>query len=177
MLKKLFYRSRKINPALKRSRIPIILEEGKDKQQLQNSEIILEEKEVTVPTEYFAINLLNLIQSNNLNENHESHREVTRILNKIVEKDESIIEKESFQIIIDFKWDSYAQYFFSIQLGLFICFIIAFILDVVAVSKNSHVFSSDDSNQVIPRIISIAILSPFAIYEIANIVKTRKKYF
>jgi hypothetical protein len=30
------------------------------------------------------------------------------MLNKIVEIDASIIEKESFQIIIDFKWDSYA---------------------------------------------------------------------
>ena len=36
-------------------------EEGKDREQLQNSEKIPEEKEVTVPTEYFAINLLNLI--------------------------------------------------------------------------------------------------------------------
>jgi ABC-type methionine transport system permease subunit len=99
------------------------------------------------------------------------------MLNEIVKIDESIIEKESFQIIIDFKWDSYAWKFFTVQLGLFICFIIAFILDVVAVSKNSHVFSSDDSNQVIPRIISIAILIPFAIYEIANIVITRKTYF
>jgi ABC-type methionine transport system permease subunit len=98
-------------------------------------------------------------------------------LNEIVEKDESIFEKESIKIIIDFKWDSYALNIFRVQLGLFICFIIGFILDVVAVSNNSHVFSSDDSNQVIPRIISIAILIPFAIYEIANFVATRKKYF
>jgi hypothetical protein len=70
----------------------------------------LEEKEVSVPIEYFAINLINLTLSENQlhNEYHENHREVTRMLNKIVEKDESIIEKESFKIIIDFKWDSYA---------------------------------------------------------------------
>jgi hypothetical protein len=30
------------------------------------------------------------------------------MLNDIVEIDESIIEKKSFQIIVDFKWDSYA---------------------------------------------------------------------
>jgi hypothetical protein len=99
------------------------------------------------------------------------------MLIKIDEIDETIIEKESIQIIIDFKWDSYARKFFSLQLGLFTCFIIAFIFDVVAVSKNSHIFSNDDSNQVIARIISIAILIPFAIYEIANIIITRKKYF
>jgi hypothetical protein len=58
----------------------------------------------------------------------------------MVEKDESIFEKESIQIIIDFKWDSYALKFFSVQLGLFICFIISFIIDVAAVSKNSHIF-------------------------------------
>ena len=52
--------------------------------------------------------------------NYENHREVTKILNYIVEKDESIIEKESFQIIVDFKWDSYAQKFFSVQLGHFL---------------------------------------------------------
>ena len=119
---------------------------------------------------------MNLIESKNqaLNENH--HRLVTKMLNEFVEKDDSIIEKESFQIIIDFKWDNYAMKFFSLQLGIFTCFIIAFIFDVVAVSKNSHLFSSDDSNQVIPRIISIIIIIPFAIYEIANIVVTRKTY-
>ena len=54
---------------------------------------------------------MNLIKSNNqsLDENHEDHREVTRMLIKIDEIDETIIEKESFQIIIDFKWDSYAR--------------------------------------------------------------------
>jgi hypothetical protein len=62
------------------------------------------------------------------------------MLIKIDKIDETIIEKESFQIIIDFKWDSYARNFFSVQLGLFICFIIAFIFDVVAVSENSHLF-------------------------------------
>jgi ABC-type methionine transport system permease subunit len=99
------------------------------------------------------------------------------MLIKIDEIDETIIEKESFQIIIDFKWDSYARKFFSVQLGLFTCFMIAFIFDVVAVSQNSHIFSNDDSNQIIARIISIAILIPFAIYEISNIEITRKKYF
>jgi ABC-type methionine transport system permease subunit len=99
------------------------------------------------------------------------------MLMKIDKIDETIIEKESFQIIIDFKWDSYARKFFSVQLGLFICFMIAFIFDVVAVSKNSHIFSSDDFNQLIPRIISIVIMIPFAIYEFANIEVTRTTYF
>jgi hypothetical protein len=85
-------------------------EQGKERGKLQISEKDLEDKEVAVSTEYFAINLMNLIQSKHqsLNKNHENHREVTEMLNKIVEIDESIIEKESFQIIVDFKWHSYA---------------------------------------------------------------------
>jgi hypothetical protein len=53
---------------------------------------------------------MNLIESRNqsLNELPENHRQVTQMLNKIVEIDASIIEKESIKIIIDFKWDSYA---------------------------------------------------------------------
>ena len=117
-------------------------ERGKERDKLQISEKYLEEMENSVSTEYFAINLMNLIQSEHqsLNKNQENHREVTKMLNKIIEIDESIFEKESFQIIIDFKWDSYALKFFRVQLGLFICFIIAFIIDVVAVSKNSYIF-------------------------------------
>jgi hypothetical protein len=99
----------------------------------------MEDTEVTVPTEYFAINLMNLITSKEKTQN-ENHRKVTKVLNEIVEKDDSIFEKESIQIIIDFKWDSYAMKFFSVQLGLFICFIVSFIIDIVAVSKNSHIF-------------------------------------
>jgi hypothetical protein len=108
---------------------------------------------------------------------NENHRQVTQMLNHLVEKDAMILERESIQIIIDFKWDSYAWKFFSVQLFLFICFIIAFIFDIVGVSNNSHVFSSKDSSQIIPRIISIAIMIPFAIYEIANIKADIKKKF
>ena len=59
---------------------------------------------------------------------------------------------------------------------IFICFIVSFIIDIVAVSKNSQLFESNDSNQVIPRIISIAILIPFAIYEIANFGAARETH-
>ena len=133
----------------------------------------MEDTEVTVPTEYFAINLMNLITSKEKTQN-ENHRKVTKVLNEIVEKDDSIFEKESIKIIIDFKWDSYAMKFFSVQLGLFICFIGSFIIDIVAVSKNSHIFQSDDSYQAIPRIISAVIMILFAMYEIASIVVIRK---
>ena len=46
----------------------------------------------------------------------------------------------------------------------------------MAVSWNSQLFEAKDSNQVIPRIISIAILIPFAIYEIADISVSFKRF-
>ena len=54
-------------------------EKGKERDRLQISEKDSEEKEVPVSTEYFAINMMNLIQSKHqsLNKNHENHREVT----------------------------------------------------------------------------------------------------
>ena len=58
----------------------------------------------------------------------------------------------------------------------FICFIVAFIMDVVAVSKNSHIFESNDSNQVIPRIISMAIIIPFSFYEFVNMKQNIQSY-
>jgi hypothetical protein len=54
---------------------------------------------------------------------------------------------------------------------IFICFIVAFIIDIVAVSKNSQLFESNDSNQVIPRAISFAIIILFAVYEFVNMIK------
>jgi hypothetical protein len=62
----------------------------------------------------------------------------------LVNIDETILERESIQMIIDFKWKSYARNFFSFQLFLFMCFIIAFIYDIVAVSKNSKAFENND---------------------------------
>ena len=58
-------------------------EKGKERDKLQMSEKDLKEKEVPVSTEYFAINLMNLIQSKHqsLNKHHENHREVTKMLN------------------------------------------------------------------------------------------------
>ena len=144
-------------------------DQGKEGDMLQNSERGEIQKEESVPIEYYAINLMQLMKSKEHHPYKESHREVTQMLNNLIEKDETILELESIQIIIDFKWDSYAWKFFSVQLFLFICFIIAFIIDIAAVSKNSNVFASDDPNQIIPRIISIAFLIPFALYEIANI--------
>ena len=59
----------------------------------------------------------------------------------------------------------------------FICFIVSFIIDITAVSKNSHLFESNDLNQVIPRVISLAIILPFAVYEFVNMIKNFKSYW
>ena len=142
--------------------------EGGKEDKLKNSEKDAMSEHELVQIEYFVINLMQLITSKQ-QPILENHREVTKILKNLVETDATILEIEAIQIIIDFKWESYAFKFFSAQLLLFICFIIAFIIDIVAVSKNSHVFENNDSNQVIPRIISLVFMIPFAFYEVANI--------
>jgi len=124
----------------------VVVEEVKDndrteKVKLENSENNAIQKNELVPIEYFAIDLMHLIKSK-IQPIQESHREVIQILNQLVETDSTILERESIQIIIDFKWDSYAWKFFSAQLFLFVCFIISFIIEIVAVSKNLHAFSS-----------------------------------
>ena len=135
-------------------------EEGKEGDMLQNSERGEIQKEESVPIEYYAINLMQLMKSKEQHPHKECHREVTQILNNLIEKDEKILEIESIQIIIDFKWDSYAWKFFSVQLFLFICFIIAFIIDITAVSKNSNVFAIDDPNHINPTNYIDRILDP-----------------
>jgi hypothetical protein len=131
----------KVNLGEKKNSIQPV--EGKEEDKLKQSERDVISKKEPVPIEYFAINLTQLIKSKK-QPIKENHREVTKILNQLVETDATILERESIQIIIDFKWDSYAWKFFSAQLLLFICFIIAFIIDIVAVSRNSHVFENND---------------------------------
>jgi len=46
----------------------------------------------------------------------------------------------------------------------------------VAVSNNSNLFESNDPNQVIPRITSMAILIPFAVYELYNFLGHIRRY-
>jgi hypothetical protein len=129
-----------------------------------------------VPIRYYVINFMQLMVSKE-QPIKENHRDVIKTLRELVSKDFTILEKENIQAIIDFKWNSYAQKFFICQLILFICFNIAFIFDIVAVSKNLHIFENNDNNQVIPRLISFSIMIPFAIYEIVNIKAVKNGLF
>ena len=65
-------------------------EEGKEGENLQSSEKDALQKKKPVPIEYFAINLLQLIKSKE-QPIEESHREVTQMLNQLVETDTSIL--------------------------------------------------------------------------------------
>jgi hypothetical protein len=87
-------------------------EEGKKEDKLQKSEINAIQKNELVPIEYFAIDLMHFIKSKR-QPIKENHREVIQTLNQLVETDSTILERESIQIIIDFKWYSYAWKFFS----------------------------------------------------------------
>jgi hypothetical protein len=126
---------------IEEAKVEMKVPEQPEEVKLRDSERNAIPKNELVPIEYFAIDLMHMIKSKR-QPILESHREVIQRLNQLVETDSTILERESIQIIIDFKWDSYAWKFFSGQLFLFICFIISFIIEIVAISKNSHVFSS-----------------------------------
>jgi len=63
----------------------------------------------------------------------------------LAEKDQSVLEIETLQIIIEYKWKHYTRYFFLAQLILFVVYIIFFILDTVAI-KHRKGFDSTDNN-------------------------------
>jgi hypothetical protein len=98
---------------LEEKKNPEVSEEGNEEDKLMKNQRNEVQKDELVPIEYFAINLMQLIKSKN-QPIKEIHREVIQMCNKLVETDSSILEKESMQIIIDFKWDSYAFKFFSV---------------------------------------------------------------
>jgi hypothetical protein len=61
-----------------------------------------------IPIEYYVINLMQLNSYRYIELSAGDHREVTQMMNKLLEIDATILERESIQIIIDFKWNSYA---------------------------------------------------------------------
>ena len=57
-----------------------------------------------IPIEYYAINLMFLEEKDAIN----SHKKPIQMIIDQAEKDPTILEIESVQIIIDFKWNTYA---------------------------------------------------------------------
>ena len=66
----------------------------KEQEKLLNSERNAIQKNELVPIEYYAINLMQLIKSKEQPIN-ESHRDVTHMLNQLIETDATILERES----------------------------------------------------------------------------------
>jgi hypothetical protein len=61
-----------------------------------------------IPIEYYVINLMQLTRYRFNSFSAGDFAEATKMLNKLLEIDATILERESIQIIIDFKWNSYA---------------------------------------------------------------------
>jgi hypothetical protein len=78
--------------------------------------------------------------------------------------------------IIKYKWDTYAFYFFLIQLILMIIVTVAFIVDVAAIADNPRHFQSADPAQIVTRIICMIILSFMNLYELINLLVSPKVY-
>jgi hypothetical protein len=57
------------------------------------------------------------------------------IIMSMARRDASVLEIESLKLIIEFKWQNYTRAFFAIQLFLFLIFTVAFIVDVISISR------------------------------------------
>jgi hypothetical protein len=97
-------------------------------------------------------------------------RGVTELILQLAINDPDILEIETIQAIIDFKWDSYTLYFFSIQLMLMFIVAVAFIVDVAAIADNRRQVQPADPTQIATRIICMTILSILNLYEFFNFV-------
>ena len=60
---------------------------------------------------------------------------------------------------------------------MFIFYIVAFIVDVVAISRNSDEFESDSIKQIIPRCICMLILTILFIYEVIDLIRHPFAYY
>ena len=93
----------------------------------------------------------------------------------LAEKDQSVLEIETLQIIIEYKWKHYTRFFFLAQLILFVVYIIFFILDTVAI-KHRKVFDASDNNQLAYRIICMIIQVLLFLYEIMDFRENVRTY-
>jgi hypothetical protein len=50
--------------------------------------------------------------------------------------DLQLFEQEAIQMIIDFKWNSYAKNFFFVKLHIYLVFIISFNAELMTLSNN-----------------------------------------
>jgi hypothetical protein len=89
-------------------------------------------------------------------------------------RDASVLEIESFKLIIEFKWQNYTRAFFAVQLFLFLIFTVAFIVDVISISRVG--FDVDNSVQLVTRIICIVVTAIFALYEMVDLCRGAREY-
>ena len=72
----------------------------------------------------------------------EAKKSVIEMILSLAEKDSSVLEIETLQIIIEYKWLHYTRWFFLAQLFLFVVYIIFFVVDAVAIK--THGFDSSE---------------------------------
>jgi hypothetical protein len=104
-------------------------------------------------------------------------RGVTKLILKLANKDEDVLEIETIKAIIEFKWEAYTKNFFSIQLFLMLIATVAFFVDVVAIAENPKQLHKDDLKQYVPRIICMVFLSILSFYEVIDLFINPMSYF
>ena len=101
-------------------------------------------------------------------------RLMASIIMSMARRDASVLEIESIKLIIEFKWQNYTRAFFAVQLFLFLIFTVAFILDVISISRVG--FDVENSVQLATRIICIVVTVIFALYELVDFCRGARDY-
>jgi hypothetical protein len=101
-------------------------------------------------------------------------RLMVSIIMSMARRDASILEIESLKLIIEFKWQKYTRAFFAVQLFLFLIFTVAFIIDVISISRVG--FNAENSLQLATRIICIVVTFIFALYEMVDFCRGVRDY-
>lgn len=99
--------------------------------------------------------------------------------------DLGIFEQEAIQMIIDFKWYSYAKKFFFIKFYIYCIFTISFYIDISSLNHTHHSFPDiDEKNHRVKdfwyglrKVIGMSIQFFFLSYEFVQFQQEGKEYW
>ena len=97
-------------------------------------------------------------------------------------EDLALFEQEAIQIIIDYKWETYAKRFFLIKLFTYAVFLVTFFVDLETLHGNASEEADvhpriKDLAFIIRKVICELIQLYFLMYEIVQFRKEKKEYF
>lgn len=89
-------------------------------------------------------------------------------------EDIKLFELESIQMILDFKWKTYTQWFFMVKFVLYLTFVVSYLYDIEEALDNSKVqeVEKEGNNSInlfnirITKFITMIVMMIFFLYEL-----------